>query len=41
MTVRENNSIYVQQKNQVLGYVGTPTKIDDRLIKALIKIIDY
>jgi len=37
VTVKENNSIYVQQKNQVLGYVGTPTKIDASLIKALIK----
>jgi acetylglutamate kinase len=37
ITVRENSSIYVEQKNEVLGYVGKPTKIDDKLIKDLIK----
>jgi len=37
INVKENNSIYVQQKNKVLGYVGTPTKIDNRLINNIIK----
>ena len=37
ITVRENSSIYVEQKNEVLGYVGKPTKINDKLIKDLIK----
>ena len=33
ITVKENNAIYVQQKNKELGYVGSPTRIDDKLIK--------
>ena len=37
VTIKENSSIYVEQKNKVLGYVGKPTKIDDKLIKKLIK----
>jgi len=37
ITIKENSSIYVEQKNKVLGYVGRPTKIDDKLIKNLIK----
>ena len=37
ITVKENSSIVVQQKNKVLGFVGIPTKIDDKLIKNLIK----
>ena len=37
VTIKENSSIYVEQKNKVLGYVGRPTKIDDRLINNLIK----
>ena len=37
ITVKENNSIYVNQKNKVLGYVGSPTKIDVKLIQNLIK----
>ena len=37
VTVRENNVIYVEQKNKELGYVGRPSKIDDKLIKNLIK----
>jgi len=36
ITVRENNAIYVQQKNKELGYVGSPTRIDDQLIKSFI-----
>ena len=36
ITVRENNAIYVQQKNKELGYVGSPTSIDDKLIKNFI-----
>ena len=36
ITVRENNVIYVQQKNKELGYVGSPTRIDDKLIKNFI-----
>jgi len=37
ITVKENNVIYVVQKNTELGYVGKPTRIDDKLIKNLIK----
>jgi len=37
ITVKENSSIYVEQKNKVLGYVGSPNKIDDQLIKNIIK----
>ena len=37
ITIKENNSIYVEQKNRELGYVGTPTKIDNKLIMSLIK----
>ena len=37
LTVKENNAIYVEQKNKELGFVGKPTKIDDKLIKNLIK----
>ena len=37
ITIKENSSIYVEQKNKVLGYVGSPTKIDDKLIKNFIK----
>ena len=36
MTVKENNAIYVCQKNKELGYVGSPTRIDDKLIKNFI-----
>ena len=34
--VSENNAIYVEQKNIELGYVGKPTKIDNKLINNLI-----
>ena len=37
ITVKENNSIYVEQKNKVLGYVGSPNKINNQLIKNIIK----
>jgi len=37
ITPAENNVIYVEQKNIELGYVGKPTKIDDKIIKNLIK----
>ena len=33
ITIRENNVIYVRQKNKELGFVGSPTGIDDKLIK--------
>ena len=36
ITIKENNAIYVRQKNKELGYVGSPTKIDDKLIKNFI-----
>ena len=36
MTVKENNAIYVCQKNKELGFVGSPTRIDDKLIKNFI-----
>jgi acetylglutamate kinase len=37
ITVKENNSIFVEQKNKVLGFVGTPNNINSKLIKNLIK----
>ena len=37
ITIKENNIIYAEPKNKELGYVGKPTKIDDKLIKNLIK----
>ena len=37
ITIRENNIIYVNQKNKELGYVGNPTRIDEKLLKNLIK----
>jgi len=37
VTIKENNVIYAEQKNKELGYVGKPTKIDENLIKNLIK----
>ena len=36
ITVKENNIIYVRQKNFELGFVGTPTKIDTKIINNLI-----
>jgi len=36
VNVRENNIIYAQQKNIELGYVGNPTKIDNKKINDLI-----
>jgi len=36
ITISENNAIYVKQKNEELGYVGTPTRIDDKLINNFI-----
>ena len=37
ITINENNAIYVEQKNKELGYVGKPTRIDNELIKKLIR----
>ena len=37
ITIKENISIYVHQKNQELGFVGSPDKIDANIIKKLIK----
>ena len=37
ITVKENNAIYVEQKNKELGFVGKPTRIDDQLVKNIIK----
>ncbi len=37
ITVKENNSIFVEQKNKVLGFVGTPNNINNELIINLIK----
>jgi len=36
ITIRENNVIYVRQKSRELGYVGSPNRIDDNLIKNFI-----
>ena len=37
MTIRENNVIYVEQKNKELGYVGNPTKVNTKLINEFIE----
>ena len=37
ITIKENNAIYAEQKNKELGYVGKITKVDNNLIKNLIK----
>ena len=37
ITIKENNVIYAEQKNKELGYVGRPIRVDDKLIKNLIK----
>ena len=36
ITIKENNAIYVRQKSKELGYVGSPNRIDDKLIKNFI-----
>ena len=36
MTIKEDNIIYVRQKSEELGYVGSPTRIDIQLIKNFI-----
>ena len=36
ITIRENNVIYVQQKNKELGYVGNPTRMDVKIINNFI-----
>ena len=36
ITIRENNVIYVQQKNKELGYVGNPTRVDVKIINNFI-----
>ena len=36
ITAKENNVIYVKQKNLELGYVGTPTTLDVKIIKNFI-----
>ena len=37
ITIKENSSIQVVQKNKELGYVGRPTMINEKLIKNFIK----
>jgi len=37
ITVKENNAIYVEQKNKELGFVGSPSKINEKVIKDLVK----
>ena len=37
ITIRENNAIYVEQKNKELGYVGNPTKVNTKLINKFIE----
>tara|TARA_B100000029_G_C17537426_1_gene945415 strand:+ start:633 stop:1505 length:873 start_codon:yes stop_codon:yes gene_type:complete len=37
ITIKENNIIYAEKKNNELGYVGVPTRIDNQIIKKLIK----
>ena len=36
ITIKENNAIHVRQKSKELGYVGSPTKVDTRLIENFI-----
>ena len=36
ITIRENNAIYVQQKNKELGYVGNPTRVNVKIINNFI-----
>ena len=37
ITIKENNVIYVEQKNKELGFVGFPTRINTKIIKNLIQ----
>ena len=37
ITTKENNIIHVEQKNIELGYVGKPIKVEEKIIKNLIK----
>jgi len=37
ITVKENNIIQATKKNEALGFVGNPTKINDKIIKKFIK----
>jgi len=37
INVKENNIILVEKKNEILGFVGKPTKINEKLIKSIIK----
>tara|TARA_B110000438_G_scaffold297812_1_gene344826 strand:- start:534 stop:1406 length:873 start_codon:yes stop_codon:yes gene_type:complete len=37
INVQENNIISAEKKNEALGFVGRPTKVDDKIIKNLIK----
>tara|TARA_B100000029_G_scaffold503394_1_gene580212 strand:- start:538 stop:1410 length:873 start_codon:yes stop_codon:yes gene_type:complete len=37
ITIKENNVIYAEQKNKELGFVGKPTKIDDKMIQDYVK----
>jgi acetylglutamate kinase len=37
INVKENNIISVEKKNEILGFVGKPTQINNKLIKNLIK----
>ncbi len=36
INVKENNIITAEKKNEILGFVGKPTKINDKLIKNII-----
>ena len=37
VTIKDNNIIYVEQKNKELGYVGAPTKINKDIIEDIIQ----
>ena len=37
ITIKENNAIFAEQKNKELGYVGKPTRIENKLIINLLK----
>jgi len=37
ITIKENNVIFAEQKNKELGFVGKPTKIENKVISSLLK----
>ena len=37
VTIKENNVIYVHQKNKELGFVGSPNRIDTKILKKILE----